>query len=162
MSRNDRSLEFEPHFQLIASGEFQAGCDPEQGFHTLEKLAIATYNKGEKILNSNRYVYTPSWAENYVCEVIYVPNNKNKLIVNPRMVELHGPQRNLSIHDDEEHLMLYTDGFKVEGEALLEKYLIVDSEEDITLAKDLVTLAVKAFFATQPPRVDLTVRSGQV
>lgn len=90
MSRSGADIFVNPLFFEALSGEFTPPSDAQKRAHTLGRLAIATFIKGEqKIVNhgattsgltNTAYIkYSPSWAPEVTVEVIgYLTDNKGK------------------------------------------------------------------------------------
>lgn len=65
MVRLAEDLFVRPLFYDALSGEFQPPTDPQRRSHTLARLAVATFTKGEEIESDAEQVtllYKPSWA----------------------------------------------------------------------------------------------------
>lgn len=74
MSRSIENIYVNPLFYDVLSGEFNPPTDPAKRAHTLGRLALATFSKGEwtpPAIGGSRakFTYEPSWAPQALVEV---------------------------------------------------------------------------------------------
>lgn len=161
---HDKQPGFNLEFYLALTGEFRPTCDPDKNIHTLAKLALGTIHKGERV-HSNKYTYSPSWAENFSSEIVLTPHSKNT----PRQVlwlGLHGPHKDLSVTQDRgQGLAIVTSSGIEEVDAEFELPISLSSQEQWSQSRAIIAMAAEAFFDTTdtpPPTPELTAGSGQV
>ncbi len=85
MTRSVEMLVKPQPFLNVLDGEFTPFCDPLNRSHTLEGLAIATFEKGfsgEPEANAGNISYRPSWVRGVACQIgrTLLPSGESRLI----------------------------------------------------------------------------------